>query len=477
MKPLRAIAYARKHHPRFIEELKQFVRFPSVSNQPRHARDLHRCAVWLAGHLRRIGMEQVQIIPTGHHPIVYAASRESSGRPTILIYGHYDVQPAEPFSEWRTDPFGPAVKDNNLYGRGASDDKGQLFTHVKAIESYLKAEGKLPVNIKCIFEGDEEAGSSRGLAAFCRRNRAAMGVDSVVMSDSAMHGYGRPALGYSLRGNVRFELEVLGPKRDLHSGNFGGAVHNPIQALCEILASLHDSEGRVAISGFYDRVRECSAEEREYMKKTGLKDVGILRDAGVTSEWGEPGYSAYERITIRPALTLNGIRGGYQGSGVKTVIPSRASAKISIRIVPDQDGAEIDRLLRQHIARVVPATVSVKLRMLAAANPTQINRNHPALRAAEFAYEKGFSARPVFLRSGGTVAAAGIFQKTLGVPTVLMGFALPDDRLHAPNEKFHLPNFFQGIETSIWYLAAAAKLRQGRRAIESQTTHRQGERA
>jgi acetylornithine deacetylase/succinyl-diaminopimelate desuccinylase-like protein len=244
----------------------------------------------------------------------------------------------------------------------------------------------------------------------------------------------------------------------LHSGNFGGAVHNPLQALCEIIAGLHDSDGRVTISGFYDKVREWSAEEREYMQKTGPKDADILRDAGVPKEWGETGYSLYERITIRPALTLNGITGGYQGTGIKTVIPARALAKISIRIVPDQNPLEIDKLFRQHIARVAPSTVSVRVRTLAASNPALVNRNHPALRAAAFAYQKGFGATPVFLRSGGSVPAASIFQKTLGIPTVLMGFALPDDQLHAPNEKFHLPNFFRGIETSIWYLAAAAKL-------------------
>jgi acetylornithine deacetylase/succinyl-diaminopimelate desuccinylase-like protein len=463
MRPLRALAYARRYRQRFVAELKEFVRFPSVSNQPQHARDLRRCASWLAAHLRRIGLEHVRIVPTARHPIVYAAWQHARSRPTLLVYGHYDVQPPEPLQEWRTPPFQPVVKDNNLYGRGACDDKGQLFTHVKALESYLKTERTLPVNVKCIFEGEEELGGSPGLESFVGRNQSALHADAALMSDTRMLGPGRPALGYAQRGNIRFELEVCGPQRDLHSGNFGGAVHNPLQALCEIIASLHDSEGRVSVPDFYDEVREWDSKEREYMKRMGPKDWEILRDARVPKEWGEAGYSLYERITIRPALTLNGIKGGYEGAGIKTVIPARALAKISIRIVPDQDPREIEQLFRRHIARVAPPTVSVRMRTLGVSNPALVNRNHPALQAAVFAYQKGFGSRPVFLRSGGSVPAASVFEKRLGIPTVLMGFALPDDQVHGPNEKFHLPNFFRGIETSIWYLAAAAKLGNIRR--------------
>jgi acetylornithine deacetylase/succinyl-diaminopimelate desuccinylase-like protein len=455
----RALAYARRHRSRFVSELKEFVRFPSVSNQAQHAGDLRKCASWLAAHLRRIGLEQVRIVPTHRHPIVYAVWNHARGRPTLLLYGHYDVQPAEPVEQWRTPPFEPVVKHNNLYGRGASDDKGQLFTHVKALESYLKTERALPVNVKCIFEGEEELGGTPGLESFVQRNQTALHADAALVSDTRMLGPGRPALGYAQRGTVRFELEVNGPRIDLHSGNFGGAVHNPVQALCEIIASLHNPGGRVNVPGFYDHVREWSAEERAYMKRTGPKDADILRDGSVTQPWGEAGYSLYERITIRPALTVNGIAGGYQGAGIKTVIPARAVAKISIRIVPDQDPQEIERLLRRHIARIAPPTVSVRMRTLAGSHPALVKRNHPAMRAAEVAYQKGFGARPIFLRSGGSVPAASIFQKTLGIPTVLMGFGLPDDHAHGPNEKFSLPNFFRGIETSIWYLAMAAEMK------------------
>ena len=457
MKPLRALAYARRHRSRFVNELKEFVRFPSISSQPKHDPDIRRCASWLANDLRRIGLDQVRIIPTKRHPIVYATWRRARNKPTLLIYGHYDVQPADPLQEWRTPPFHPVIKGENLYGRGACDDKGQLFTHVKALESYLTVERKLPVNVKCIFEGGEELGDSPGLESFLSRNKNALGADAAVMSDTRMLGPNRPALGYAQRGNLRFELAIRGPRHDLHSGNFGGAVRNPLEALCEIIAGLQDPEGRVKVRGFYDKVREWSSEEREYMEKTGPKDAEILRDAGA-GPWGEPGYSLYERVTIRPSLTVSGIRGGYQGTGVKTVIPARALAKISIRLVPDQDPREIEELVRQHFASVAPSTVSLSMRTLAASSPALINRKHPALKAAAFAYEKGFGARPVFLRSGGSVPAASMFQKILEIPTVLMGFALPDDRIHAPNEKFHLPNFFRGIETSIWYLAAAARL-------------------
>ena len=457
MKPLRAIAFAHRHRSRFVAELKEFVRFPTVSSQSGHSRDLANCAAWLAEHLKRIGLDQVRIVPTRYHPIVYAASQRVPGRPTILIYGHYDVQPVEPLNQWQHPPFEPVVEGDKLYGRGASDDKGQLFANVKALESYLKTEHALPVNIKCLFEGDEETGSS-ALGPFVENNRSALRADAAVMSDTRMLAERQPAIGYAQRGTVRFELEVSGPRHDLHSGNFGGAVLNPLQALCEILAGLHDENGRVAVAGFYDRVREWGQREREYMARVGPADASILRDAGVEQGWGEDDYSVYERVTIRPALTLNGLSGGYEGEGIKTVIPARALAKLSIRIVPDQDPSEIQQLLTAHIGQAAPQGVRVSLRPLGASAPIVFNRNHPALRAAAFAYEKGFGARPVYLRSGGSVPAASVFQKVLGIPTALMGFALPGDRIHAPNERFHLPTFFRGIETCIWFLHAAARL-------------------
>jgi acetylornithine deacetylase/succinyl-diaminopimelate desuccinylase-like protein len=458
MAPLRALAYAQRHRPRFLAELKELVRFPTVSSQPVHADDSKKCAAWLANHLRRIGLDSVRVIPTPGHPIVHAAWHKAPGRPTVLIYGHYDVQPPDPLKEWHTPPFQPTVRGEDLYGRGACDDKGQLFTHIKALESYLMGGAGLPVNVKCLFEGEEEIGSPN-FARFVEQNKEALGAQAAVMSDTHMLAPDRPAIVYAERGTLGLELEVRGPAQDLHSGNFGGAVHNPLQALCEMLAKLHDAEGRVTVPGFYDNVRAWDEREREYMARTGPPDAKILADARVEKGWGERGYSLYERTTIRPALTLNGITGGYQGPGVKGVIPARALAKLSFRLVPDQDPRDMERLFRGYIARISPPTVASRIRVISSAKPALIDRDHPAVRAAAFAYRKGFGSPPVYLRSGGTLPVVDTFWKTLGIPTVLMGFALPDARIHAPNERFHLPNFYNGITTCIWFLAAAgAKL-------------------
>jgi acetylornithine deacetylase/succinyl-diaminopimelate desuccinylase-like protein len=451
----RALAYARQHRPRFLAELKEFVRFPTVASDPRRSADLKKCAAWLAGHLKRVGLDGVRIVPTGGQPAVYGAWKQAPGRPTVLVYGHYDVQPADPLDEWHAPPFEPMVRGGNLYGRGACDDKGQLFAHVKALESYLMTEGAVPVNVKCLFEGEEEIGSPH-FATFIANNKRALHADAAVISDTRILAPDRPAITYAERGMVHLELEVQGPRQDLHSGNFGGAVHNPLQALSDMIASLHDANGRVAIPGFYDAVRAPSAKERDYMARTGPSDPQILKDARLEKGWGEQGYSLYERTTLRPALTLNGLTGGYQGPGVKSIIPSRALAKLSFRLVPDQDPAEIGRIFRSHIAHITPLTVKSTVRVLSGAKPALIRRNHPAMQAATIAYRKAFGSQPVFLRSGGTIPVVDHFQEILGIPTVLMGFALPDDRIHAPNEKFHLPNFYNGIATCIWFLAAAA---------------------
>jgi acetylornithine deacetylase/succinyl-diaminopimelate desuccinylase-like protein len=434
--------------------LKEFVRFPSVSSQPAHAVDVNNCASWLAGHLGRAGLKRVQVVPTGGHPIVWAEHEGLPHRPTILVYGHYDVVPADSPGEWQSPPFEPAVRDGNLYGRGACDDKGQLFAHVKALESYVQSNTPLPVNVKCLFEGEEEAGSPN-LADFIAQHKHALRADAAVISDTRMLGPGRPAISYAQRGVLSLQLDVRGPAQELHSGNFGGAIHNPLQALSEIIARLHDRRGRIAIPGFYDRVRTWSAAERAFMRRTGPDDSEILNDAKAESGWGEKGYNLYERTTIRPALTVNGITGGYRGPGVKAVIPAKASVKLSFRLVPDQDPSEIEQLVRSHLARITPPTVKSSVRFFARAHPAMVDRRHPALRAAQLAYRKGFGSSAVFTRSGGTIPVVNTFHETLGIPTVLMGFALPDDRIHAPNEKFSLRNFFDGISTCIWFLAAA----------------------
>jgi acetylornithine deacetylase/succinyl-diaminopimelate desuccinylase-like protein len=450
-----SLAYAQASRSRFVAELKDFIRFPSVSAPPEHAGDVKNCATWLANHLRRVGMEQVRVIPTRGHPIVYAAWRHAPGRPTMLIYGHYDVQPPDPLHDWQSPPFEPMVRGHDLYGRGASDDKGQLFVHVKALESYLRTSGKLPVNITCLFEGEEEIGSPN-LPTFLAQSRDALTADVAVLSDMRILAPDRPAITYALRGALSLELEVQGPKHDLHSGTFGGVVHNPLEALCEIIARLHDADGRVTIPGFYDRVRQWSEAERAYMGRVGPSDAQILQDAQVETGWGERGYTFYERTTVRPALTLNGMVGGYQGSGPKAVIPNHAVAKLSFRLVPDQDPHDIARFFRQYITRIAPPTVRSTMRLIFAAKPALVDRRHPAMRAAAVAYRRGFGAKPVFVRSGGTIPVVNFFQETLGIPTVLLGFALPDDRMHAPNEKFHLPNFYRGIATAISFLDEVA---------------------
>ena len=445
-------SYAHSNRYRFVQELKDFIRFPSVSAQPEHAGDLQRCAEWLANHLRRIGLERVQVLQTPRHPLVYAEWMHATGRPTVLIYGHYDVQPPDPLQEWQSPPFEPALRGDNLYGRGACDDKGQMFVHIKALESYLQTQRLLPVNVKCLFEGEEEIGSPN-LAPFIRRNARALRADVAVMSDTAMLGPDRPAITYGLRGGLSMELELRGMKSDLHSGTFGGAIHNPLQALCEVIAQLHDTNGRIAIPNFYDRVRSWPKEERDYMARMGRTDEQILADAKTKAGWGERGFSLYERTTVRPSLSLAGIVGGYQGAGVKAVIPSRAVAKLNFRLVPDQETDEIEHLVRRHVARIVPPGMELTIRTLLKASPAMVNRKHPAMRAAATAYLQGFGVAPVFLRSGGSIPVVNTFQEVLGLPTVLMGFALPDDRIHAPNEKFHLSNFYRGINTSIRFMS------------------------
>lgn len=460
MHPGRALQYARTRRARHVSELKEFVRFPSVSSQPQRAEDIRQCANWLARHLRAIGLERVRVIPTPGSPLVYAAWQHARNRPTLLIYGHYDVLPGEPIAQWKTPPFTPTVQGENIHGRGTADDKGQLFCHVKALESYLHTSHALPINVKCLFEGEEEVGSTH-LLPFVARNRRALRADAAVISDTRMLGPNRPAISYAQRGGLRAEIDVRGPRQELHSGTFGGAVLDPIQALCEIIASLHDDQGRIAIPGFYQDVRDWSERERAYMARTGPSDEKILSDAKVDRPWGERGYTLYERTTMRPSLGINGMAGGHYGPGVKGVIPTRAVAKLSFRLVPDQDPEKIARLFREHIARITPAAVESSVKTMSPVQAALVDRNHPAVRAAGFAYKKGFGAYPVFLRSGGSIPVVNAFQEYLGIPAVLMGFGLPDDRIHAPNEKFHLPNFYRGIETSIWYMAAVEKALRG----------------
>lgn len=450
------IDYQQISRARFVEELKAFIHFPSVSAQPEHNQDTRRCAAWLANHLRKIGMEKVMIVTTQGHPVIYAEKCHTPGKPTVLIYGHYDVQPADPLAEWQFPPFEPVIRGDHLYGRGASDDKGQLFTHVKALEVLLRSGQGLPVNIKCLFEGEEEMGSPH-LPAFVVVNQQMLAADCAVVSDTQIPSARQPAITYALRGSINFELEIIGQNRELHSGVLGGAIRNPLQVLCEMIAQLHDRTGRINIPNFYDRVRKWDAQEWAYMKKIEPSDQSILRDAGVGVGWGERGYSIYERTTIRPAITVTSIHGGYQGEGVKAAIPTRALAKLNFRLVPDQNLREIDQLFRGYLKQVTPPGIRLQIRTSAPSRPVLMDRKHPVVMAAVHAYRHGFGTAPVFLRNGGTIPVVNLIQDILHIPVVLMGFGLPDDRIHGSNEKFYLPNFFNGIKTSIQFLTEVGK--------------------
>jgi len=445
------LAYARTQGAHFVEELKEFIRFPSVSARPEHGGELRKCAAWLAAHLARVGLERATVIPTPGHPLVYAEWLQARDAPTVLIYGHYDVQPAEPLDQWRSPPFEPVELRDELHGRGASDDKGQMFAHIKAIESCLRTSGRLPVNVRCLFEGEEEIGSLN-FAPFLAKNRMALAADVVVVSDSATRGKDRPAITYGMRGALNLELRVKSGKADLHDGLFGGSVHNPLQGLCDIISRLQTSNGVIKVPGFYDRVREITADERAYMARQGLTDEEIMTAAGITRSWGDPGYTLYERTTIRPALSVSGIAGGYQGPGPKSIIPAEAVAKLNFRLVAEQQPREIYQLVRDHVARLTPATLQSRTTLQLAADPVTVPRRHPFIRAAALACHKAFGATPAFVRSGGTNPAVAAFQRILGLPTALVGFGLPDDRIHAPNEKFHLPNFHKGIAFGIRFL-------------------------
>jgi acetylornithine deacetylase/succinyl-diaminopimelate desuccinylase-like protein len=457
MKTARALKYAQHNQMRFVKELREFARFPSVSAQDEYRAPLQSCAAWLAAHLRNIGFERARIIRTRRHPLVYAAWRQSSRLPTLLIYGHYDVQPPEPLAEWQSAPFAPVVKNNYLYGRGVSDDKGQMFALIKSLESYLQTGKALPVNVKCIFEGEEEIGSP-GFTAFLANHRDALQAEVAVVSDTSILAPDKPAITYALRGALSLELEIRGAAQDLHSGNFGGAIHNPAQVLCEIIAQLHDADGRIRIPGFYDRVQLPEARERRYLARVGATEKEILEDAGARAGWGEQGFTLYERMTLRPALSVVGLTGGYQGQGTKAIIPARASAKLNFRLVGDQDPEEIARRFREHLARLTPPTVSSLVKTQLAVKPVVINLKNPFTRAAIAAYQKGFGASPVFVRSGGTIPPVSALRDVLDIPVMMLGFALPDDHLHAPNERFYLPNFYKGIAAGIWFLDEIARV-------------------
>ncbi len=448
--PDSAIDYAHANHERYLEQLFDFLRIPSISALSEHKPDIQRAADWLADNMKCAGLEDVRVMPTSGNPIVYgdwlAAGDDA---PTVLIYGHYDVQPVDPLDRWVSPPFEPQIRDGEIYARGASDDKGQLFTHVKAIESTLAAEGRLPVNVKLIFEGEEETGSP-SLEPFVQANKDLLAADSGLISDSHILGPQQPSIVYSLRGLAYMEIRITGPKRDLHSGSYGGSVHNPAQAVAEIIAALHDENGTVTIPGFYDKVRPLSDEERDALRRVPYTLEKWQAETGLREPWGEPDYTLLERIAARPTCEVNGVWGGFQGEGSKTVIPARAGAKISMRLVPDQDPGEIARLFTDYVKRLAPDAVSIEVLELHGGWPAITPIDSPEIKAAAMAYEAVWGVPPVFTREGGSIPIVATFQKELGAPVVLMGFGL-DDNIHSPNEHFRLEHFYRGIDAAIRY--------------------------
>lgn len=445
----------------FLEELKEYLRIPSISTLSEHNADVQRAAAWTAEQLRAAGLTHVQIMPTARHPVVYGEWLGAPGKPTVLIYGHYDVQPAELAAGWLSDPFAPEVRDGNLYARGASDDKGQVYVNIKAVQMLMQASGALPVNVKFLIEGEEEIGSPN-LDGFIAAHQEWLRADVVVISDTAIQSLQQPSIVYGLRGLVYFELEVRGPERDLHSGGFGGTVHNPAQALCEIIAALHQPDGSVAVPGFYDKVRPLSAEERAAIAKTDISEAEWRRLTGAPQPWGEAGYTLRERVGARPTLEVNGIWGGFTGEGSKTVLPAKATAKISCRLVPDQDPHEIEALIRAQIARLAPPTVTWEMRALNHGYPALVPIDSLAMECAVRAYERGFGVRPLFLREGGSIPVVATFMQTYRVPVLLVGYGLPDDGAHGPNEKFALECLYRGVHT-----AAALLEELGKRSPEA----------
>ncbi len=440
------LSYIDANTDRYLKELGALLAIPSVSTDAERVQDIGRCAEWLADHMRWIGVQNVQIMPTQGHPVVYGDWLAAPGAPTVLVYGHYDVQPAEPLDKWTSPPFEATVREDNLYARGASDDKGQTFIHLKAVEAFLKTKGALPVNVKFLIEGEEEIGSEH-LEEFVREHADMLKADLVVISDSSMFAKGVPSICYGLRGLAYMQIELVGPNRDLHSGSYGGSVLNPIQALSEMIAKLHDTKGRVTIPGFYDDVRKLSAKERAAYKKLPWSDRKYARDLGVGALYGEQGFTTLERLWARPTLECNGIWGGFTGEGAKTVLPSRASAKISMRLVPDQSSAKAARLFERHIKKIAPKGVQLSIRSLHGGEPAITPIESAGVRAAIEALERGFGKKPLYQREGGSIPIVVQFKKILKIDTVLLGFGLPDENAHGPDEFLHLPNFFGGIRT------------------------------
>lgn len=443
-----ALQYAHENSDRFLEELKDFVAIPSISTDPERKAELQQAADWVAQQLRDTGIQNVKVMPTGGHPVVYGESLSAGeAAPTVLIYGHYDVQPADPVDLWQSGPFAAEVRGENLYGRGATDMKGQVLASIKAVEAITR-NGALPANLKFLIEGEEEIGSPN-LGKFIQEHKELLSCDVALNPDTGMIAPDKPTITYGLRGLAYFEVRVYGPDHDLHSGVFGGTVHNPAQALCELIAGMHDANGRITLPGFYDKVRDLDDDERAELSRLGVDEAVYLDQTGAPGLWGEPDYAPIERTGARPTLEVNGFLSGFVGEGGKTVLPSKAMAKISTRLVPDQDPEDVHEQLLQYLSDNASDAIRFEVDKMVGCPASISDRNSSYVKAMEEAMEAVWNRKPLFKREGGSVPVVGEFQEILGVESVNTGFALPNDNMHSPNEKLHLPTWYRGIDALI----------------------------
>jgi acetylornithine deacetylase/succinyl-diaminopimelate desuccinylase-like protein len=450
--------YLDEQAPRFEEELCQLLRIPSISAMSAHKQDIRRAAEWVLKQFQSLGFK-TELIETAGHPIVYAESAAVPGAPTVLVYGHYDVQPPDPLAEWISPPFEPTVRNGNLYARGATDDKGQMFTHIKSAEAWIKTAGRLPLNLKYVIEGEEEVGSSN-LDAFVDKHQQRLKCDIIVISDTSQFGPGQPAITYGLKGIAYFELKLTGPSQDLHSGVFGGSVVNPANALTRMLTALVNDRGQVQVPGFYDDVVPIADNERAAMKKLNFDEQELMRKLGVEALGGEEGYTTLERRWARPTCDINGLTSGYQGEGAKTVLPAWASAKFSFRLVPKQDPARIIKALQAMLKKLLPPGIKMELTSHHGAPGVVVPLESPYMTAAVRAIEAGFGITPVFIREGGSIPVVSTFHEKLGVDTLLLGWGLDDDNTHSPNEKFCLADFHRGIKASAHLWQEISKIKK-----------------
>lgn len=450
-------AYFSENRDHHLAELNDFLRIPSISSLSEHKQDMQVAASWLAAAMKRVNLENITIDETGGHPVVYADWLYAPDKPTILFYGHYDVQPVDPLNLWETPPFEPSVRDNKLFARGASDDKGQVFMHLKAIEALFALDGTLPVNVKFIIEGEEEIGSPN-LPPYVEKNKEKLAADLILISDTGLYAPGKPAVCYGLRGLTGIQIDVRGAKGDLHSGLYGGGVQNAIHALADILASFRDEHGTIQVEGFYDSVRPLAEEERQAYRDLNFDEEALKEEVGVKELFGEEGYSYLEQIWARPTLEINGVFGGFSGEGIKTVLPAEAGAKITCRLVPDQEPDEIVSLLKAHVEKHKPTGVEITISEFDKGAPFITPFDHPVIQAAGRSYERVYEVPTAYIRGGGSIPIVAAFDEILQQPVVLMGFGLSSENFHAPNEHFHLENFDKGLRVLGDYLYEVATL-------------------